>query len=94
MKWCAGSWLGGFEWPTFVGVDAVAYGKTGSLCWRTIRGCVGGTMRYLSVGQSFSCAVKGAMRWCACAEMEAGYCLLVHARLCSVQRIFPRSKCA
>ncbi|CDI82949.1 hypothetical protein EAH_00068000 [Eimeria acervulina] len=25
-----GSWLGGFEWPIFVGVDAFGYGKTGS----------------------------------------------------------------
>ena len=25
-----GSVLGGFEWPIFVGVDAFAYGKTGS----------------------------------------------------------------
>ncbi|CDI82342.1 hypothetical protein EAH_00066070 [Eimeria acervulina] len=29
-KWNVGSWLGGFEWRTFVGVDGFAYGKTGS----------------------------------------------------------------
>ena len=25
-----GGWLGGFEWAVLVGVDAFAYGKTGS----------------------------------------------------------------
>ena len=29
-KWNVGSWLGGFEWRIFVGVDGFAYGKTGS----------------------------------------------------------------
>ena len=29
-KWYIGIWLGGFEWRIFVGVDAFAYGKTGS----------------------------------------------------------------
>ena len=29
-KWYVGCWLGGFEWPIFVGVDGFAYGKTGS----------------------------------------------------------------
>ena len=36
------------------------------------------------VEQVFSGAFEEAMRWCAWALMEAGYCLLVHARLCSV----------
>ncbi|CDI81617.1 hypothetical protein EAH_00062250 [Eimeria acervulina] len=27
-KWYVGCWLGGFEWPIFVGVDGFAYGKT------------------------------------------------------------------
>ena len=30
VKCYVGSWLGGFEWPIFVGVDALAYDKTGS----------------------------------------------------------------
>ena len=46
------------------------------------------------VEQVFSCAFEEAMRWCAWPLMEAGYCVLVHARQCSVQRILPRSKCA
>ena len=29
-KWYVGSWLGGFDWPIFVGVDAFADDKTGS----------------------------------------------------------------
>ena len=28
VKWSVGSWLGGFEWAIFVGVDAGAFGKT------------------------------------------------------------------
>ena len=51
-------------------------------------------MCHFVVEQVFSGAFKEAMRWCACVVMEAGYCVLVHARLCSVQRILPRSKCA
>ena len=87
------SWLCGFEWPIFVGVDAFAYGKTGSKCWRKVRGCVGGAVCHFVREEVFSGAFEEAMRWCACAVMEAGYCLVVHARLCSVQRILPRSKC-
>ena len=30
LKWYVGSWLGGFEWSIFVGVDGFAYGKTES----------------------------------------------------------------
>ena len=51
-------------------------------------------MCHFVVEQVFSGAFEEAMRWCACAVMDAGYCLLVHARLCSVQRILPRRKCA
>ena len=29
-KFYVGRWLGGFEWPIFVGVDGFTYGKTGS----------------------------------------------------------------
>ena len=28
LRWYVGSWVGGFEWPIFVGVDAFAYIKT------------------------------------------------------------------
>ena len=41
----------------------------------------------------FGGAVEEAMRWGACAFMDSGYSLLVHARLCSVQRILRRSEC-
>ena len=51
-------------------------------------------MCHCVVEQVFSGAFEGAMRWCAFALMEAGYCVVVHARLCSVQRILPRSWCA
>ena len=33
------------------------------------------------------------MSWCACALLEAGFCVLVHARLCSIQHILPHRKC-
>ena len=33
------------------------------------------------------------MHWYACAPVAAGYCVLVHARVCSVQRILPHSWC-
>ena len=47
------------------------------------------------VEQVFSGTFEEAMRWCGCAVMEAGYCVLVHARLrCSVQRILPHRMCA
>ena len=46
------------------------------------------------VEQVFSGAFEEEMSWCACPLMGAVYCVLVHARLCSVQRILPRSKCA
>ena len=46
------------------------------------------------VEQVFSGGVEEAMGRCAFALMEAGYCVLVHARQCSVQRILPRRECA
>ena len=46
------------------------------------------------VEQVFSCGFEEGMRWCAGAVMEAEYCLLVHARLCSVQGMLPRRWCA
>ena len=36
------------------------------------------------VEQVFSGAFEEAMRCCACAVMQAGYCVLVRVRLCSV----------
>ena len=48
----------------------------------------------LVVGQVFSVAFEEAMLWCACALMVTGYCVLVHATVCSVQRILPDSWCA
>ena len=57
-------------------------------------GCVGGTLCHFVVEQEFSGAFEEAMRWCAWELMEAGCCVLVHARLCSVQLILPRRKCA
>ena len=57
-------------------------------------GCVCGAVCHFVVEQVFSGAFEEAMRWCACALMEAEYCLLVRARLCSMQLIFPRSQCA
>ena len=92
-KWNIGSCLGGFELPIFVGVDGFAYGKTGSLCCRKVRGCVFGAVCHFVAEQVFSVAYEHVMCWSACRVMEAEYCLLVHARLCSVQRILPRSWC-
>ena len=59
-----------------------------------MRGCVGGAVCHFVVEQIFSGGFDEAMGWCACALVEAGYCLVVHARLCSVQGILPRSWCA
>ena len=43
-----------------------------------VRGCVGGALCHFVVEQVFSGAFEEAMRWCACALMASGYCLLVH----------------
>ena len=66
-----GSWLGGFEWAIFVGVDAFAYGKAGSSSWGKVRGCVYGAVCHFVVEQVFSGAFEEAMRWCACVVMDA-----------------------
>ena len=50
-------------------------------------------MCHLVVEQVFGDEFEDSMRWCASAVMEGGYCVLAHARLCSVQRILPRSWC-
>ena len=54
---------------------------------------LGGAVCHLVVKQASSGSFEEAVQWCACAVMAGGYCLLVHARLCSVQRILRRSKC-
>ncbi|CDI84023.1 hypothetical protein EAH_00047490 [Eimeria acervulina] len=38
-KWYVGSWLAGFDWPIFDGVDAFAYGRIGSLYCRKVQRC-------------------------------------------------------
>ena len=53
-----------------------------------------GPLCHFVVEQVFRGAFEEAMRWCAWELMEAGCCVLVHARLCSVQLILPRRKCA
>ena len=53
---------------------------------------LGGAVCHLVVEQAFIGSFEEAVQWCACAVMATGYCLLVHARLCSVQRILRRSK--
>ena len=46
------------------------------------------------VEQVYSGAFEQAMSPRACAVIALGYCVLVHARLCSVQCILPGSKWA
>ena len=50
-------------------------------------------MCHFVVKQVFRGAFEEAMRWCSCALMATGHCLLVHARLCSIQHILPHRKC-
>ena len=88
-KWYVGIWLGGFDCRIYVGMDAFAYGKTGSKYWRKVRGWVDRAVCHFVVERVLSGAFEDAMRWCAWAVMEAGYSVLVHVRLCSVQRILP-----
>ena len=45
------------------------------------------------VKQVYSGAFEEAMRWCACALMEAGCCLLIPASVCSIKRILPCREC-
>ena len=69
-------------------------GQDGQLMLEEGQGlCKWSTVCHFVVEQVFSRGFEEAMRWCAWALMEAGYCVLVDARLCSVQRILPRSKC-
>ena len=49
-------------------------------------------MCHFAVEQVFSGGFEEAMRFCACAVVAAGYCVLVRARVCDVQRVLPRSK--
>ena len=66
--------------------------RTTKIC-RKVRGYVGGALCHFVVEQVYSGAFEESMRWCACAVVAARYCLLVHARLCSVQRILPHRMC-
>ena len=61
---------------------------------RKVRGCVAGAVCHLVVEQVLSGGFEEAMGWCACAAMKAGYCVLVHARVFSGQRILALRKCA
>ena len=54
------------------------------ICWS---GC-------LCIGQDGQLMFEEGTRWCVCGVMEAGYCLVFHARLCSVQRMSPNRMCA
>ena len=57
------------------------------------QGLLGGAVCHYVVEQVFSGSFEEAMWWCSCAVMAGGYCLLVDARLCSVQRILPHRMC-
>ena len=56
-------------------------------------GCACGAVCHFVLEQVFSGASEESIHWCACGVMAAGYCLVVHARLCSVQRILPHRWC-
>ena len=68
-------------------------GQEGQLMLEEGLGCVGGAVSHFVVEQVFSRAFEEAMRWCACGVMEAGYCVLVHARLSRVERMLPCRRC-
>ena len=55
--------------------------QDGQQMLRKVRGCVGGARCHCVRAQVFSDAFAKAMHSCAWTVMEAGYCLLVHARL-------------
>ena len=59
-----------------------------------VRCCVGGAVCHFVVEQVFSGAFEEAIRWCGCGVMETGHSFVVHARLCSVQRMSPNRMCA
>ena len=56
-------------------------------------GALYGALRHFAVERVFGGPFEEAIRWCACLAMEGGYCLLVHARLCNVQRILLHRMC-
>ena len=68
--------------------------QEGQLMLRKVRGCVSEAVCHLVVEQAFSGWFAQAMRWCACALMKAGHCVVVRARLCTIQRILPHRRCA
>ena len=67
--------------------------QEGQLMLEEVRGCVCGAVCHFVVEQALSSAFEEAMRWYAWAVVETGYFVLLHARVCSVQRILPRKEC-
>ena len=52
-------------------------------------------MWHFVVEQVVSGEFEEGTSWCVCGVMEAGYCLVFHARLCNVQRMSsPTRMCA
>ena len=61
---------------------------------RLSRGSAGRALCHFVREQVFSGVFEQAICCHECAGMTAGYCVMVHARLCSVQRLLPHRKCA
>ena len=59
-----------------------------------MRGFACGAVWHFVVEQVFSGEFEEGTRWCVWGVMEAGSCLLVRSRLCSVQRMSPNRMCA
>ena len=57
-------------------------------------GCVCGALCHFVVEHVSSGGFQEAIGLFACAAVAPGYCLVVHARLCSVQCILPNRMCA
>ena len=74
--------------------ECLCIGQDGRLMLEEVRSCVCGAVCHFVVEQVLSSAFEEAMRWCASMVMAAGCCVLVHARVCSVQRILPHRECA
>ena len=73
-----------------IGVDDICWsgrlciGQDGHLMLEEGQGlCMWSSVSFV-VEQVFSGPFEEATRWCACALMETGYCLLVHVRLCRI----------
>ena len=90
MKWYVGRWFG---YDRRIFVWCLCIGQEGQVMLEEGQGLLGGAVCHFVVKQVFSVSFEEAEQWCACPVMATGYCLLVHARLCSVQRILPHSWC-